>query len=208
MTQDMLSGIPEDPLDSPSSEIPVKSPRHGCWRCGCLGVGIPVVLLLLLVGWIAAVQTHTFEKIGLVRPPEDRYLGGAPNLAAAEALKAELVKTGFSAAGLEVAVLPVKGQAYNLAVVVLDASQGFKGNAGADLLLESFRRLAESSLVDQYHIERVAAHYYNVEGVKLVSLTSTTQDIRRYIKGQISKQEFLKAIEGAVDYSSILGGMR
>ncbi len=77
-------------------------------RTGCLIVVIPLVLILLLVGWVAIVQTHLLEKAGLRQSPEDRLLGGAPDFEAAQALKAELLSAGFSDAGLGVAVLPGK----------------------------------------------------------------------------------------------------
>lgn len=181
--------------------------RLGCWRCGCLALGIPLLVILLATGWVAGVQSGWFEQVGLVKAPEDRLLGWSPNPQAATALKAELLAAGLSEAGLEVAVLPVKGKDYNLAVVVMDASQGFQGSGSADLLLDSMQRLATGGAAQQYDIGRVAVHYKDPQGAKLLSLTAATQDIRAFAAGQIDRRAFLQAVEGELDWGSLLGGM-
>jgi Double zinc ribbon len=181
--------------------------RRGCLRTGCLVAGIPVLLILLFVGWVVAVQTHTLEKIGLRTPPEQRLLGGRPNTAAAEALKAELLSAGFSDTGLEVAVLPVTGKAYNLAVVVMDASQGFQRSGTGDLILDCLQRLATGDAAAQYAIGRVAAHFYDATGRKTLSLTAATPDIEAFAAGRMSRTDFLRAVEGDVDWQTLMGGL-
>ena len=181
--------------------------RWGCWRKGCLAAGIPALLVLALVGWFVGLHMGTWEKIGLRRPPEVRLLGGRPNEAAAQALKAELLAAGFSDTGLEIAVLPVRDKGYSLAVVVMDSSQGFRGTGSADLMLDCLQRLATGSAADQYGIGRVAAHYEDSTGEKVLSLTAATRDIRAFASGQMARTDFLRAVEGNIDWETLFGGM-
>lgn len=189
------------------SPAPVRR-RAGCWRCGCWTAGGVLLLVILLGGWVAARQTGLLARLGLTHAAEDRQLSGAMNDAAAQELKAELVAAGFSDAGLDVAVMPLKEQGYNLAVVVMDASQGFHGNASGDLILESFKRLATGDAAGRSNIGRVALHYKDIQGNKLISLTAAARDIQAFANGAISRTEFLRLVEGQVDYGTLWGAMK
>ena len=173
--------------------------RHGCLRAGCLVVGIAFLVVLALVGWVYARQSGLIARAGLAQPPEQRLLGGRPNAVAAAALKAQLLAGGFSDAGLNVVVMPVTGKGYSLAVAVMDVSQGFHAEASSDVLLDCIKLLGTSDAATQYAIARVAVHFYDETGHKVVSLTAATPDIQAYAAGQITRDEFLQAMEGRVE---------
>lgn len=176
------------------------SRRWAC--CGCLGFGALVVVAIPLL-WLALVQWRLPERAGLVKPVEQRLLGGAANPAAAEDLRSEMAAAGMSTQGLQVAVVPVKGRDYNLAIAVLDASQGFSFSGGGDTLLESFKVLALSPSAEQHQIGRVALHYIDDQGNQLLGLTAPTTAIRSYADGQLDEQAFLQAIEGEVNFQAL-----
>ncbi|NLS75936.1 MAG: hypothetical protein GXY76_01610 [Chloroflexi bacterium] len=179
--------------------------RRGCCGTGCMILGIVLLAPVLFIGWVVAVQTRVPERLGLRQPPEVRLLGGAPDREAAAALRAELEAAGFSAEGMNLAVLPVKGKDYSLAAAVFDASQGFHfgSSGGGDAMLDSLRRLGTGEAATQYHIGRVAVHYYDEEGRNLVSLTAPTDLIRSYASGQITRDAFLQGIEGQLDLKAL-----
>jgi hypothetical protein len=155
---------------------------------------------------VVLAQTHTLERIGLRTPPEQRLLGRRPNEEAAQALKAELLSAGFSDAGLQVAVLPVRDKDYSLAVVVMDASQGFRGSGSADLVLDCLQRMATGPAAGEHAIGRVAVHYKDSTGEKLISLTAATADIRAFASGQMDRTSFLKTVDGNLDWKRLVGG--
>jgi len=197
---------PLAPTTAPAPGAPKPRRRRGCLRTGCLISGIPLLLVLAFLGWVVLVQTHTLERIGLRTPPEERLLGGRPDEEAAQALKAELLSAGFSDAGLQVVVLPVKDKDYNLAVVVMDASQGFRGGGSADLVLDCLQRMATGPAAGEHAIGRVAVHYKDSTGEKLISLTAATADIRAFASGQMDRTSFLKASDGNLDWKRLVGG--
>ena len=181
-----------------------RKPR-GCCGTGCLILFILLLLFALLVGGVVAVQMRIPEKLGLRRPPEERLLGGTPDREAAAALEAELTAAGFSTAGMDVAVLPVKGKGHNLAVAVFDASRGFQfpSASGSDALLDSLKRLATGKAAAEHNIGRAAVHYIDPQGRNLVSLTAPTEAIQRYASGQMSRDDFLQAVEGQLDLRAL-----
>jgi len=184
----------------------MRTGRRGCCGTGCLLLSLLLLMALLAMGWVVAVQAGIPQRLGLIKPPEERLLGGAPNRAAGAALLAELQQAGLSSQGLEVAVLPVKGKSYYLAAVVMDASSGFRFGAttAGDPLVETFKRLASGQAASEYNIGRVALHYIDEEGRNLVSLTATTDAIQRFANGQMTRQAFLQAVEGQVDMRALL----
>jgi hypothetical protein len=180
--------------------------RPGCLRTGCLAAGIPLILILLFAAWFVAARTQALVKIGLRTPPEQRLLGGRPNLEAEQALKAELLSAGFGDSGLKVAVLPVKGKGYNLAVAVMDTSQGFRRTGSGDLLLDCLEHLGTGDAAQRYAVGRVAAHFYDATGTKILSLTAASEDIRAFSDGRMSRADFLRSVEGALDWQTMMGG--
>lgn len=84
--------------------------KGGCVRYGCLSCGVLLLIVVVLAGWAAVVQTQLLEKMGLKAIAEDSQLSAMIDYAAAQALKDELVRSGFSQSGLQVAVLPMKEQ--------------------------------------------------------------------------------------------------
>jgi hypothetical protein len=181
--------------------------KQGCWRCGCLVIGIPLLILLLLAGYAAAVYFKVPERLGLKQPPAEHLLSSTPDRVAAAEIMDELQAAGVRTEGLSLYVLPVEGRDYNLVVAVLDESQGFKfeGLGGEDVMVEFFKSLALGDASQKHNVGRVAIHYVNNEGVTKVSMTAPTQAIRDYAAGRITRAALLQAIEGKVDLKSMYG---
>lgn len=182
--------------------------RGGCRTCGCYIPGCLVLVLLLLVGWVLAVQAGLPQKAGLLKPPTQRLLSLTPDREAGAALQAELQRGGFPINGVTITVYPGKGNNPNLAVAVLDAREGFSfGSGGDDAILDTLKRLATGDTATKYGIGRVAMHYIDAEGRDLISLTASTDATRSFANGQLSRDGFLKAIDGKVDLPGLTQGV-
>lgn len=179
--------------------------RRGCLGWGCLVVGSLLLVVVLLIGWIAAVQFRVPERLGLRKRPAERLLSGTPDREAAEAFLAEFEEAGVSTEGMALYVIPVEGKGYNLAVAVLDASQGFRfERAGEDdVVLGYFKRLATGEAADEYRMGRVAIHYLDENGEALLSMTAPTEAIQRFARGEIGRQELMQAMERKIDLESL-----
>lgn len=165
----------------------------------------PILIVLLLVGWVAAVQFRVPERLGLRKPPAERLLSGTPDREAAEAILAEFEEAGVSTEGMGLYVIPVEGRRYNLAVAVLDAAQGFRFERAGDddVVLGYFERLATGGAADEYRVGRVAIHYLDENGEALLSMTAPAEAIQRFARGEIGRQELMQAMEGKIDLESL-----
>ena len=183
--------------------------KRGCWRCGCLLIEIPLLILLLLAGYAAFVYFKVPERLGLKEPPAEHLLSSTPDRVAAQEIKDGLQVAGVGTAGLDLYVIPVEGKDYNLAVAVLNEADGFKftGLGGQDVVVEFLKNLTVGDAAQKHNIGRVALHYVNAEGVTKVSMTAPTQALRDFAAGKITRAALLEAIEGKVDLQSVTGGM-
>ena len=181
--------------------------KRGCWRCGCLVIEIPLLILLLVAGYAAFVYFKVPERLGLKKPPAEHLLSGTPDRVAAQEIKDGLQAAGIGTDGLDLYVIPVEGKDYNLAVAVLNQADGFKftGLGGQDVVVEFLKSLTVGETAQKHNIGRVAIHYVNNEGVTKVSMTAPTQALRDYAAGKITRAALLEEIEGKVDLQSMYG---
>jgi hypothetical protein len=181
--------------------------KRGCWRCGCLLIEIPLLILLLLAGYAAFVYFKVPERLGLKKPPAEHLLSGTPDRMAAQEIKDGLQAAGIGTAGLDLYVIPVEGKDYNLVVAVVNEAEGFKftGLGGQDVVVEFLKNLTVGEAAQKHNIGRAALHYVNSEGVTKVSMTAPTQALRDYAAGKITRDALLEAIEGKVDLQSMVG---
>jgi len=181
--------------------------KRGCLRCGCLVIGIPLLILILLAGIGAAMYFKVPERLGLKQPPAEHLLSGTPDRVAAQEIKNGLRAAGIGTEGLTLYVLPVEGKDYNLVVAVLDETQGFKfqGLGNEDVVIEFFKSLALGGTARKHNVGRVAIHYVNDQGELKVSMTAPTQALRDFADGKITRESLLEAIEGKADLKSRYG---
>jgi len=186
--------------DQKGPEIKTKK-RKGCFFWGCLStLGIIVVAALVLSIFVFKVPL----KIGLVKPAAERLLSQTPDREAALNVKADFKAAGLNTTGVDVYVIPEKNSSKNVLLTVLDTSKGFyfsKSTGTADTVTDYLFKLASVSA--NYSIDRVAFSYLDSDGKSLVDLTAPTDVVLKYSRGQISREEFLKAIDAKIDISQL-----
>jgi hypothetical protein len=175
--------------------------RKGCFFWGCMtSIGIVVIAALV----ISVVFFNLPQKIGLVKPASFRLLSQTPNREAAQQIKSELQEMGLITTGVEVYVFPERNSDSSVMLTVLDASKGFyfPSSQSTDAVADYLIHLAEVS--SENSISRVAFDYHDTKGNSLVSLTAPVESVLKYSRGQISRTEFLKAIDAHIDYSQLV----
>jgi hypothetical protein len=184
-------------------KAPVEKPkkRKGCFLWGCLTVvGIIVVVALGLSITVFKVP----QKIGLVKPATERLLSQTPDRQTALSLKTDFQKAGISTKGVDLYVIPEKNtDNKSVLLAVLDSSKGFyfSTNGTQDAISDYLVKLAKTS--STYGIERVAFQYLDSDGQPVVAVTASTNVILKYSSGQMSKTDFMKAIDAKLDISEI-----
>jgi hypothetical protein len=192
-----LTGQPETKEKPDKVEKPKK--RKGCFFWGCMTtLGIIVVVALILGIFVFKVP----QKIGLVKPASERLLSQTPDRAAALQIKSDLQKAGLNTTGVDVYVFPEKNSDKSVLLAVLDSSKGFYfSNTGkTDAISDYLIKLASANTTG---INRVAFEYLDSEGNSIVNLTAPTDVILKYSRGQITRAEFLKAIDAKMDISEV-----
>ena len=181
--------------------------RRGC-GCGCIPLlfGVLLIFVALVVAWPFAVQNGILEVLGL-RKSAEQLLSGTPDREAAGALREELEQGGMNTAGMQLAVFPFRGRDDSLAIVVLDASQGFTfSDLGSDdVIIETFRRVATGPVARRHSVSRVAIHYIDEEGEPQLSVTAPTDAIRRFEEGELSREDLMEAIESEFELADLFG---
>ena len=182
--------------------------RGGC-GCGCLPVllGVPFILVALVVAWPLAMEKGILERVGLRVPAAEELLSGTPDREAAAALREELEQGGMNTTGMLLAVFPFVGRDDSLAVLVLDASQGFTfSDLGTDdVIIETFRRVGAGPVARWYDVSRVAIHYIDEQGEPQLSVTAPSVAIRRFDGGELSREGLMEAIDTKFELADVLG---
>jgi hypothetical protein len=171
--------------------------------CGC-GIAL-LVVALLLVGWIAAMRWGVLEKLGLRQPIAEQVFAPPPDRQAATALMGALQQAGMNTRGVSVHVLPMAGQEGSVAILTLDASQGFDperlfegGNSAA------LERLFEGGSLQDLNVTRLAFDYVDQDGKSIVTLTASTEALRQFSQEEIDEKEFLGAVMGRIDIPALI----
>jgi hypothetical protein len=162
---------------------------------------VVLIVLLLLVALGAALYFRVPQKLGLIKSAAERLLSDSPDRAAASALMEDLTAAGFDLEGVEGYVLPLKDGTGSLAYFVLDASQGFEFPSSLDdPITGALVELALGNAAAEFGIRRVGMEYISATGESLLTLTASTQTISDYASGRLSREEFLKGIDGEVNW--------
>ena len=176
--------------------------RRGC-RTGC---GVVLVLLLLLVGWAAAMRWGALEKLGLRQPIAEQVFAPPPDREFASALLQGLQQAGMNTQGVAVHVLPMASGQGAVAMVMLDASQGFdpqrllagEGDWGA------LKQLVESGSLEDMNVTRLALDYADRNGKSIVTLTATTDALRSFAQEEIDERGLLREVMGRIDIAGLI----
>lgn len=191
----------------------IEGKRRG-WGCGCIPLlGLLMILVALAVAWPFAMEKGILERVGLRKPVVEELLSGTPDREAAAALSKELEQGGMNTTGMQLAVFPFEGRDDSLAVLVLDASQGFtfSGLDSDDVIIETFRRVAAGAVARWHDVSRVAIHYIDEQGEPQLSVTAPSDAIRRFDGGELSRESLMEAIESKFEladiFADISGGM-
>ena len=189
-------------------------PSRAKRRGGCLGCGVKVLGALLIVaalvgGWVA-IRLRVPEKLGLRKPLAERVFGQTPNRQAAEAIVGDLEQAGLDTQGVSLYVLPYGDRDASVAVGVLDASQGFQFDrtSDEDPVVEYLQSLALGEAAHQHGIDRVAIQYRDEKGEAPLTVTASTEAIGRFARGEITRQEFLQAIDAQVDVAALVAEVK
>lgn len=177
----------------------IETPKKKHWFLkGCL---IFFVLLIVLIGSAFAMAFRLPQKWGIVKSPAEKVFDDTPDRTSAKKVTAELKKSGMSTKGLDVYVLPLKDGSGEVAVVTLDASQGFafSGTAGGDPFLGTMAAIAKTQLTNNATLKRVALDYKDETGATIFSATAPTGPILDFANGKISRDIFMKSIDGRLD---------
>jgi hypothetical protein len=134
-----------------------------------------------------------------IRPDARVLYGAAPDPVASAHLNSILDDAGLE--GTNALVIPIKGEAGQIAIITLDESAGFQGtNAeGFDSLVRS---LAQANQEGGYNISRVALDYRDPEGNDLFAVTVDQDSVEAYANGEITRRQLLANTD--VDLSNLL----
>jgi len=176
--------------------------RRGCFGCGCWAM---IVVLLLLVGVVAAFYYRVPQRLGLRKAQAQQVFSGTPDREAAAAILEELRKGGLNLQGIALYVLPLEGEEGSVGIAVLDSSRGFDFMrvGERDLVVDRLKKLVTGKTLEEHDVERLAADYRGQDGKSVVILTAPTEDIKRYAEGKISDEELVHAVKGRVDVAAL-----
>jgi hypothetical protein len=183
-----------------STEKPKK--RKGCFFWGCMTtLGIIVIAAIVLSFIIFNVP----QKIGLVKPAAEKILSQTPDRETAAKIKSDLQAAGINTTGVDVYVFPEKNtDNKNILYTVLDSSKGFTfSNYGSQDAISGYLvQLAKN--IPASSINRVAFEYRDYEGKSVAQITAPTDVILKYSNGQISREQFFKAIDAKMNFSEYM----
>lgn len=202
--------IPRENVQSPPVSAPLQaaSPTTsgetetkkvpGFFRTGCTAL---LALMVVIVAIAAALYFRVPQQFGLFGTTPERILSTTPDREAAATLKDEAVKTGIDTRGMDFYVLPYKDKPGNVAYVTLDASKGFNFKSGSrDPMVDYLNQFANSPAVKKYDLQRIAIEYKSPSGASLLSMTAPVAAINNYAQGKITREQFLKQIDGQANW--------
>lgn len=153
-----------------------------------------VVVVLVAVACIFVFKVP--ERLGLVEPPAERLLDTTPNREATAVIIEDLEQAGVYTQGVQIYVFPFKDREGSVALVILDASQGFNfASAGDDSVMGYLSELATGEAAQQYGIEQVAFDYRDESGESLVTVTAPTEAISGFVGGSINQEEYMREVD-------------
>lgn len=170
---------------------------------GCL---ITFLVLVAIVGIACIFVFDVPGRLGLVQSPAERLLDLTPDREAAANIMEDLEAAGLDTRGVQVYVFPVKEEEGSVALVVLNASQGFDFSGAEDDLVTSYlAELATGGAAEQCGVEQVAIDYRNESGESLFTFTAPAEAIAAYKAGTISQEQFLSQVDADINLIGLAG---
>jgi hypothetical protein len=169
-----------------------------------------LALSVLGVGAIALLAAAPFimRSLGFWGPPAEELFSGAPDRAAAAELESALAEQ--SIAGIDVVVLPITGQAGQVAVLTIpqDATAGGiqTQDEAETFIKETMATLVATNRANNLGVEQVAVNLAGPEGETLITIAASEAVVADYAAGRISQSEFLQSV--GIDYSNLLDALR
>ena len=180
MTNSMSSNVQ-------SPQQPRTKKRRGFWACcGCLGVSGLIVVLF-------AATPLLLRALGIFgQSAKQAYSGGRDPYASAQI---QDVFQEHQIQGVDVYVMPVRGESYNQVFVYLDASKGYQGLSPAGGTSDEVFDQVLAEVVDRDRnegllLERFTLAYYDENGEKALAFTTPMSNVDDYVDGVIGKEEF------------------
>ena len=164
------------------------------------------MVIVIIVGFVSF---NLPQRIGLVKTPTEKLLSVTPDREAATAIMADLQITGTDIKGFEVYIFSIIGTEENpsddnVALVIIDTGQGFDfRNFSEQDLMNYMEKLSSVGESGDYNIERVVVAYRDENGESLLTLTAPTETILKFSSGSITREQFLKEMEGQVNFGEV-----
>ena len=151
-------------------------------RSCCLGIG---------VGCLGAIGLACiFIAILLVfnRPEPDPRYSGAEDISASQDFEEVFMDLGIQ--GVEVIIIPARGEGGAVMVIKMDESKGFSNIAGAgfDGVLNA---LTDKIQQGNYDIDYISLGYIGPEGDLVFTMTTDEETVAAYTSGAITRRELM-----------------
>ncbi len=181
------------------AQTPKKSRGRGCCFLGGGCLALFALFVCLAGGAVLALPA----VVAYLRPDASVHYASAPDPVASAHLNSLLDEAGLD--GASALVIPITGEAGQIAIITLDESAGFQGTdeAGFDELV---RGLAQANRDGDYGISRVALDYRDPDGNDLLAVTVDQANLEAYANGQITRRELLANTD--VDLSNLLAAFQ
>ncbi|MFC1961881.1 hypothetical protein ACFLWN_02405 [Chloroflexota bacterium] len=166
-------------------------------------IGLAVFVMIVII--IGFVFFNLPQRIGLVQAPTEKLISATPDRETAAAMIDDLKAAGTNTTGIELYIFPLKVDEDNLsddnvAVVIIDAGQGFDfRNFNEQDLMNHLEKLSSVGQSGGYNIERVAISYSDESGDSPITLTASTEAVLKFTNGTITREQFLEEMEGEVN---------
>ncbi|MDO8649628.1 MAG: hypothetical protein Q7R81_07690 [Candidatus Peregrinibacteria bacterium] len=183
---------------SPSTPSSSPKKRGGCRRLfrGCLWF---LLILLILVGLIAALFYRVPERLGLGSTRAEKLLSPTPDRVASAKMLDEATAAGLSANGVHLYVLPMKDGSASIAFAILRATEGFAFARGQrDPVIQTLVTLGTTATARQSGVAVVGLEFYDEKGRSYMTIAARTEDIQKVAQGQITDEEFMRIAYGDV----------
>jgi hypothetical protein len=106
-------------------------------------------------------------------------------------------------------VLPMAGQAGSVALLTLDASQGFDPERfmAGDGDWGALEQVLNASALQDANITRLAFDYVDKDGKSIVTLTAPVEALRQLGEDDLDQKEFLSQVMGRIDIPRLIQEM-
>ena len=162
-------------------------------RSCCLGGGVGCI------GGVGFISLCILLVLVLGRSKAAVRYSGAEDLSASQDFEEVFMDLGIQ--GVEVIVIPAKGEGGAVMIIKMDESKGFSNIAGAgfDGVLYA---LTDKIQQGNYDIDYISLGHIGPEGDLIFTMTTDDENVAAYTSGEITRREFMGNV--AVEVEGIL----